>query len=394
MSGLARRLNKLIAIIIRKAVGTRRYGHFFVVAYALALMALCISASFISSGPSSSDYYEPLGLERTELRDVANFKIGINLTNVWQLDLSSKTFNAEGYVWLKWIDLPEWLAEWDPDVAQSPPRTIGFVNAVERYDFVSEVEPSEPWVDSDGEFIQWLFFSGKFIARDLDFRKFPFEEILLPVEVEMDDYFSTEARFEFVKSGEVVASNKSLHGYLYGENKVFVRQHVYPTDWGQAEAKTHFGIDKTKYTNLMVALLYERDWRGSLFLVFSPLIVVMSVVALTPLIELEHYDAKVALPASVLLVLVFLQDGYRKMLPVGLEYPTYADYVYTMCMVITAIVFVWSLLNTNIFLKNKNDSQVLSGAVARSDRRKSERRFFRLTLAFLLVSPVALWLAI
>ena len=118
--------------------------------------------------------------------------------------------------------------------------------------------------------------------------------------------------------------------------------------------------------------------------------IVMLVVLLTPLIELENMDAKIALPASVLLVLVFLQDSYKKMIPLGLEYPTYADYLYAICLSVTSMVFIWSVANSNIFLKSADD---LRPAVLKL-RSRSEVYFFWVTFVYLLLSPIYLWLVI
>ena len=379
------------ARILRFSFKRRKYGLFFAISYLLIWVLIIIGeVSSYEFNNSATDYYEsPTGIH-TSIREVAEFDIGINLTNIWDLDLSSKTFNAEGYIWMKWDDLPSWLEEWDPEVLKKPIKSIGFVNAVERYDFIEESEPSVPWVDSDGKNIQWLFFSGKFIARDLDLKKFPFENILLPVEIEFDDFFSTEAKFTYKSSGETVAQNKSLHGYKFLGSKVLVRNHVYPTDWGQSEAKEHFGLDTTKYTNLRVDLSYNRSFRSSFLSIFLPLVIVMLVVVLTPLIELENIDAKIALPASVLLVLVFLQDSYKKMIPLGLEYPTYADYLYAICLSVTSMVFIWSVANSNLYLRSIGGSRQL---VAKR-RSRSELYFFWITFSYLLLSPLYLWIVL
>ena len=161
------------ARILRFSFKRRKYGLFFAISYLLIWVLIIIGeVSSYEFNNSATDYYEsPTGIH-TSIREVAEFDIGINLTNIWDLDLSSKTFNAEGYIWMKWDDLPSWLEEWDPEVLKKPIKSIGFVNAVERYDFIEESEPSVPWVDSDCKNIQWLFFSGKFIARDLYLKTF------------------------------------------------------------------------------------------------------------------------------------------------------------------------------------------------------------------------------
>ncbi|WP_137024430.1 hypothetical protein [Synechococcus sp. N19] len=371
-----------------KIFSNRRYGLVFVFVYLLIWFFIFIHESQFSSEPNASaDYYEPASYHALTEGN-GNIDIGINLTNLWGLDLSSKTFNAEGYLWLKWDELPDWLAEWDSEIAESPLDTIGFVNAVERYDFVRHVEPSTPWFDVDEKKIQWLFFSGKFIARDLYLKKFPFETISLPVEVEVNDFWTTEANFLYRESGSTIAQNRTLHGYNFVDSSVVPRTHVYPTDWGQKAAAEHFPPDITKYSNLSVMAIYRRNLFSSFLNIFLPLIIVMIVVVVTPLIEIDNVDAKIALPASVLLVLVFLQDGYKKMIPLGLEYPTYADYLFSICLSVTALVFLWSVLTSNLLLRASSPDDRHR---VRRYRNRSDFYFFIITFAYLFVSPFFLY---
>ena len=178
---------------VRLSVKRRKHGLIFVISYIIIWALILLGeVSTFEINQTKADYYEPSTRVDTHNTKIAEFDIGANLTNIWGLDLSSKTFNAEGFIWLKWDKLPIWLEKWDPEIAKQPIKSIGFVNAVDRYDFVKELEPSAPIIDSDMRNIQWLFFSGKFIARDLDLKKFPFESISLPVEIEFDDFYSTD----------------------------------------------------------------------------------------------------------------------------------------------------------------------------------------------------------
>ena len=38
-----------------------------------------------------------------------------------------------------------------------------------------DIDPSNPYLDTDGKFIQWLSFNGEFYAKDINLRRFPFE---------------------------------------------------------------------------------------------------------------------------------------------------------------------------------------------------------------------------
>jgi len=76
----------------------------------------------------------------------------------------------------------------------------------------------------------------------------------------------------------------------------------------------------------------------------------MAVVLASPLVAIQDYQTKLAIPASALLVLVFLQESYKKILPPGLNYPTLADLIYTYSMLITISTFLWSLFRTKSYL--------------------------------------------
>ena len=366
----------------------RKYGLFFAFIYLLIWFYIYVHEICFSTEPNASaDYYESVSYDNFSEVE-GSIDIGVNLTNIWGLDLSSKTFNAEGYVWLKWDELPEWLKDWDPEISETPLETISFVNAVERYDFVRSIEPSSPWLDIDGKNIQWLFFSGKFIARDLYFKKFPFETISLPVELETDDFWSTEANFLYKESGSTIAQNRTIHGYNFVDSSVDARTHVYPTDWGQKGAEEFFPPNTTKYSNFTVTITYSRNIFSSFLNIFLPLVIVMIIVVVTPLIEINNVDAKIALPASVLLVLVFLQDGYKKMIPLGLEYPTYADYLFSICLSVTASVFLWSVFTSNLLLKAPTPEE---RDRVRLYRNRSDSYFFCCTLMYLILSPFFLY---
>ena len=106
----------------------------------------------------------------------------------------------------------------------------------------------------------------------------------------------------------------------------------------------------TEFYSAKLDLFYKRSRLSSLFNIFLPLFIVMGVVLATPLVSVEHYEAKLILPASVLLVLVFLQEGYKRVLPDGLNYLTFADLVYSYSYLTTIFVFCWTLFQTNQYL--------------------------------------------
>ena len=89
--------------------------------------------------------------------------------------------------------------------------------------------------------------------------------------------------------------------------------HIYATNWGFEYSKGYFRRDNyTEFIAFVVAAVFKRDPWNSFLNIFLPLLIVMAVVLAAPLVAIQDYQTKLAIPASALLVLVFLQDSYKK----------------------------------------------------------------------------------
>ena len=205
--------------------------------------------------------------------------------------------------------------------------TISLVNATNRSEFYRDISPLKPYLDSDGNYIQWLEFSGRFYIDELNLRSFPFHSIILPIEIELDDYFSKEVSLSLLEKDDHLLGSKEFTGYKYEGDELIHSIRAYKTDFGFNEAKEIFGKNKSEYDNIKLKIHLQKDFKSSFLLIFAPLVAAMIITLLTPFIHPKHYDTKVALPASVLLVLVFMQQSYQTMLPNSLGYMTFADYI-------------------------------------------------------------------
>ena len=181
----------------------------------LFIILILVSSLFAPDSTQKSDYYTKITPQDIKSSEIV-FDLGINITNIGDLDLSSKTFNAEGSIWLKWNELPDWVAdEWDLEISEMPIKSLYFTNIADGEGFQSEIDPSTPYLDADGKFIQWLSFSGKFYAKDINLRRFPFEQIDLPIELESDDFNISDAVFIHNQEGNIVGSRRNIHGFKY-----------------------------------------------------------------------------------------------------------------------------------------------------------------------------------
>ncbi len=294
--------------------------------------------------------------------------LGISISTLYNLDLTSGSYYAEGCVWLKYKQVPEWMREWDQEIYECPLKTIGFINVVEAHDFETKLEPGKPTLDDDGHYIQWLVYSGRFIASSLNLSLFPFETIVLPLCIELDDLYAGESDVKYLAAGQVITAPLSINGYSLNHCQVIPYINTYQTNWGYQYANNYFNKHNfSAYQAFRIETTLTRDPWNSFVNIFLPLIIVivMVIVITAPLVAIQDYQTKLAIPASALLVLVFLQDGYKKILPPGLNYPTLADLIYTFNMFITIMVFLWSLIQTKLYFASQlNGGQLKQAQLA------------------------------
>ena len=348
----------------------------------LFIILILISSLFAPDSAQKNDYYSKITPQDIKSSEIV-FDLGINITNIGDLDLSSKTFNAEGSVWLKWNELPDWVAdEWDLEISEMPIKSLYFTNIADREGFQSEIDPSKPYLDTDGKFIQWLSFSGTFYAKDINLRRFPFEQIDLPIELESDDFNISDAVFIHNQEGSIVGSRRDIHGFKYKGVEVNTFKHFYNTNWGLKENDLYSAIPNTsEYPSLVTKVTYERNVAASILNIFLPIILIMILVILNPFIEIA--DSQIQLPASLLLVLTFARSGYKEMLPDSLSYTTYADMFFLMCLGVTLIIFLYAIFVANKYNRSSNKAVTMLKEV--------NIYVSKLSITFVVVVPFIIW---
>jgi hypothetical protein len=199
--------------------------------------------------------------------------------------------------------------------------------------------------------------------------------------------YASETDLEYMRSGSLMASGGELSGYTLKGTYVNQSIHTYRTNWGWVTAEAcNNDKDLAEFDNIRIYVEYSRSARSSLLSIFLPLAVMMCVVLCVPLIDIHQHENRVVIPASVLLVLVFLQDGYKKILPPGLSYPTLADLIYATCFILTIGVFAWGVLTANEYLSLANATQI-----AIDDINTRGRQMFTVNILYLVIAAAALF---
>ena len=108
---------------------------------------------------------------------------------------------------------------------------------------------------------------------------------MLPIEVELDDYFSTDVNLTLLKADNYLLGAKEFTGYNFDSDELIHSIRVYNTNFGLHESREIFGENRSEYDNAKLKIYLSRDFKSSLLLVFSPLIAAMIISLLTPFIH-------------------------------------------------------------------------------------------------------------
>ena len=385
---------KLLTNIIRKTsnqigrIGTKKLRAIGALLIAsLIILLIAHSTRIVTTESNTRDYYEVMTAQEVE-NAYTRHTIGMFIQKISAFDPQTKTFAADGYVWLKW---KKPIKAWDKATQDDPALTLEFINAVEHWDFVKNLSPEEPYLDKDGWTYQALVFSGRFLASDLNLQRFPFESITLPIEIETDDFWLSELALIPDESGSSGISQKNaLQGYTLNKATFTARKHIYETSMGlNADAREEFGRDNVGiYPNFLAEISYTRNFGSSSWQLLLPLGIVSSVAFLTPMIDARAAEAKIALPASVILTLVFLQDGYKQMLPQSLAYLTLFDKFYIAMYLSSLAIFGITIWYANKISRASDDQKHDTARIIRSQ--ESTANF--VVVLFLFVSLLLIWM--
>jgi hypothetical protein len=308
--------------------------------------------------------------------------LGAYAQKVYGFDVLAQAFLSEGWVWLVWPQEFQDLL----DAGKIPTSDILDVMNLDRTSNFSITPASDsPTKLPDGRYCQVFEYYGKLCTTQLDFRRFPFETLRLPLTFGLNpENLSLNAGNirlvpDDARSG--LGEYTDLPGYvLTGKRLIeFIDQRETsigpPLGSGKAE---------TRFSRVRMELAYHTSVVAAVLQLFLPLAVVMAVVLLAPNLAGSLWDVRIALPSTALLTLIFLQQGYRTTLP-SLPYLTFLDQVYTLCYGASLAIFclfVWS--SNRLDVAPEGERRAVIEYINRVDRR------FQVGLTFALIVLVCL----
>jgi len=254
------------------------------------------------------------------------------------LSLAQKNYFVDGRFWLEW---PNNVQEWMKRERLAPLEVVDFVNQVE--DWNSEVMPdsSEPQQRPDGTWYQSFRFSSHFDVRNIDLRKYPFGSLQLPIILQVVPAHSVVDGRPLLLLPQrnqqgIIGEDASLDGYSLVSATLEPVVRTYRTDYGLRRL--------VRVSQVQCLFNYQSSfWPGFIKYVL-PMAIILLLVLVSPYLESSLGDARLAIPSTALLTLVFLQQGYSAGLP-QTPYLSYLDKLYAVAYLICIglfILFIWS----------------------------------------------------
>jgi len=228
-----------------------------------------------------------------------------------------------------------------------PASLIHFVNQVDDYDFALDPSSEQPILMPDGRYYQRFRFSGHFYVDELDFRKFPFQTISLPVIVEIRaqrlhrDAAPVQLAIDQESSG--IGAYIDVSGYetigftVEGATELFMSRMGNP-----------LADEKGSISELRLTIKYQKSLNSTFLKLILPLITVMLLTLFSPSIAPLGWEVRVGIPSTSLLTLIFLQQTYQANIP-DFHYLTFLDSIYNLCYMIDLILFALFLWGAKIY---------------------------------------------
>ncbi len=272
---------------------------------------------------------------------------GMHIENIYNLDLNTKTFWAEGWYWIKWRPEIQKIIEADKVPLN---QVLEFTNEIVSVDNLLEPETTEPVKLDDGRLYQLFRFSAQFFVNDLNLAGFPFYgmNLHLVMETRPDDLSCYEGGTpcvtlmpEYNITNTLIGQYADINGYdMVGSSvKTFLHQY-----------NTNFGIGKpSAFSSIDYGIVYKTNFFSAFGEYVLPLLVIIGIVLASPSLPGSLGDVRLAIPTTALLTQIFLQQSYRADLP-PLSYITFLDlfYIYAyLISILSFLLFCWGSVYYN-----------------------------------------------
>jgi len=274
-------------------------------------------------------------------------KVGLYGVNHYNIDLKVPSFNSTGYIWFKWDQSMQRYLQAHGLKIWKLIAPINLLDIPQSADSVFQpIGADVPIRQPDGSYYQILAYKGTFYVDRIDFRLHPFTLLSLPIMLEADDIqlgysaLRLEPDLSGTGSGQFVVSS---NGWINLGWSIAEYRHHYATDFG-------FGEGTSDYSQLVYEVTNSTAAWSSFWKMLVPLMIVMAMIVGATKMDPAQWEVRLTLPITVLLTLVFLQQGYSSELP-PLHYLSFLDELYVVAYALTLGAFLLMLWGCRRYYK-------------------------------------------
>ncbi len=251
---------------------------------------------------------------------------GIQLMNIYDLDMNAHSFHADLYIWFKWK-------------GKRNPTNIEFVNSIDKWSFTQINFYEEPKLLTDGYWYNGMRIEGRFF-HPFELEKFPLDKHNLEIIIENSDYPLDSLVFVPDKDAAFKRENLLLPGWNITGVQAASLTTLYPSDFGET------GTRELVFSNYTFGLSLARPTNYFWLKLMLPLMVIILVSLGSLFIHPKNSDARISLVIGGLLAAVFLQQSYSSALP-DVGYMVLMDKIYLLIYIAIAAMMLRVILSGN-----------------------------------------------
>jgi hypothetical protein len=299
-----------------------------VVALVVLLLGFARRDSSSSGADANQESSEPVVFDQPE----QTIQVGVHIVNIHQFSMRDKVYSVEGWYWLRWPETIR-IGPHETDLMQ----IVEFKNSIEELDV--ELDSEQPEKLAGNRTFQRFMFSGRFYVDDLNLRKSPFQTIDLPVIVELRQlacnrqgptsctYLKPDPELEQAIVGEFA----EINGFKLIGSSIKPSMHRYKTNFGEGP--------RAAYGRVEYSIRYRTEFWSAFIQNVLPVLIILAFVLVSPSLPSSMGDVRLAIPATALLTLIFMQQTYRSEIP-SLSYLTFMDWLYAFAYIVSMSLFI------------------------------------------------------
>jgi hypothetical protein len=244
---------------------------------------------------------------------------GIQLMNIYDLDINKHSFYADFYLWFKWK-------------GDINPTEIEFINAIEKWGSTRRLFYEQAKILPDGYFYNGMRVEARFYHA-FDLAKFPLDKHELNIHIENNLHPADSLLYQVDSNATFMREGFALSGWNILSVKSEEHKNIYRTNLGESDKSD------VAFSNFTFKLSIERPIRYFLLKLFLPLLITIFISLSALLISVERTDARISVVMGSLLTAVFLQQSYSSALP-DVGYMVLMDKIYLLVYLMIMMIML------------------------------------------------------